>query len=516
MNNEYFNLKKNLVLILLVALFFLSFFYRLYGLSTHNPPFWVDEFTSANQGKTLLNYGFQVFTNPDIFFDHYNITTHTLIALSYKIFGINEFAARMPMVLIGSFIPLLTFAVARKIFDLPTGISSSLFIAFSYMQIAWSRQARGYIILEFLVLVSTWMYLKKLYLLLIFFIFLGILTHPLFYIFLIAMFIHFAFTQRGIFIALFKKPAIYLLIFSGLILIYKIGFILAIKNVFSGDLILTNNLWYYHSFFWREYGLISFLTTIGLLLALINRKKSVSFIVLYITLHLFFVSFIFKPYTSRYLLPIFPFFFIFTSYNLTQLPYIIKYHIDNGRARMAISLFLTLFIIANGYKFVNKPKKYYSVNHDFREIANIDYHEVYKIIKKKGDFDKGKTVVVETWWDRAAWYLNWEAKDIYLLRWKDGGYINGIPTKTRYEYNTQGERVLKNTDLKLVLDLSDLSKILKKCKKGFLFIDASSLPADVREYAEKNFKKELYLDRYPLEQNPYSVWPATLYSWGFN
>ena len=40
---------------------------------------------------------------------------------------------------------------------------------------------------------------------------------------------------------------------------------------------------------------------------------------------------------------------------------------------------------------------------------------------------------------------------------------------------------------------------------------------DVIKYAKENFKKELYLESYPPEllENPYSIWPATLYSWGF-
>ena len=182
---------------------------------------------------------------------------------------------------------------------------------------------------------------------------------------------------------------------------------------------------------------------------------------------------------------------------------------------MVISILLTLFIIANGYKFVNKPKKYYSLNHDFREIANIDYHQIYAVIKNRGELQKGQTVVIDTWWDRTHWYLGDEFENIVAFRWYNTeGYVNGLSKKTFFVVNNKGEKFLTGTNLRLVLEISDLQRFMKKYPKGFLFIDDSSLPEDVRNYAEKNLKKELYLDHYPLDENPYSIWPATLYSWG--
>ena len=43
--------------------------------------------------------------------------------------------------------------------------------------------------------------------------------------------------------------------------------------------------------------------------------------------------------------------------------------------------------------------------------------------------------------------------------------------------------------MRLVLEERDLLLYLKKYPKGFLFIDDSSLPEDVRNYAERNLKK---------------------------
>jgi len=516
------NLKKSSVLIFLLVLFVFSFSYRLYGLTTHNPPFWVDEFASANQGKLFLKYGLSAFNNPNIYIENYNITTHLLIAVFYKLFGINEFSARLPLVFIGSIIPIIVYFLTKKIFDLQTAISASLLTVFSYFEIVWSRQARSYITLQFLTLTTLYLYLKfnsskklnkSLTAILLILFFLGIITHPLYYILLLTLFCHFILRNFKLFLSFLKSLWFYIIFFVFFFIIFKIGFFRGFINMFSYKTFLTNNLWYYHSFLWREYGLITFLGGLGLLSVFITKRKIITPIILYIIFHLFFILFIFKPYISRYLLPIFPLFLMGMSYTLTYL--VQNLPIRNDRLKLVISVLLTLFIIVNGYKFVNKPKKYYSLNHDFREIANIDYHQVYAVIKNRGELQKGQTLVIDTWWDRVRWYLGDNFENIVAFRWyKEEGYVNGLSKKTPFITNGREEKILSGTNLRLVLEVSDLVRYMNKYPKGFLFIDDSSLPEDVKNYAEKRLKKELYLDHYPLDENPYSIWPATLYSWG--
>ena len=515
--------KSILVTIFLFAIFLISFLYRLYGLSTNNPPFWVDEFASANQGKLLFQQGFGVFLNPNTVLEHYNITTHLLIAVSYRIFGVNEFAARFPLVMVGSLVPVAVFFLTRHLANASAAISASLLVAFSYFEITWSRQARGYIIVQFLILASFFLYLRLinlkkttplLSLTFLLTIFLGIITHPLYYIFLMSVAFHFLLTNHNRVSELLKKLWFYLLFFFLIFIIYKIGFFNALIRMFNAGTFLTNNVWYYHPFLWREYGFLTFLAITGFLFLLIKKSKAILPILIYIGIHLMFVTFIFKPYVSRYLLPIFPFLIIGTSYILSEISKMFSYHLGSDRAKLVFLLGLTLFIIVNGHKFVNKPKKYYSLNHDFREISNIDYHQVYDIIKKKAGIDNDRLVVIETWWDRAHWYLGDEFNHIVALRWLDKGYVNGISKIISYSMNEKGEKILKGNYLRLVMERSDLQLYMNKYPQGFLFIDDSTLPKDVIDYAEKNLKKELYLDYYPFDDNPYSIWPATLYSWG--
>ncbi len=126
-----------------------------------------------------------------------------------------------------------------------------------------------------------------------------------------------------------------------------------------------------------------------------------------------------------------------------------------------------------------------------------------------------RTVVIDTWPARPRWYLGRAFKPLYTLRnLKNTGMTNGIPQTTIYEVDKNGEKVFAGSNERLTVNLKDLQKLMNQYPKGYLFIDDTSLPSDIREYAEKNFKKEIVTDHYTLDDNPYSLWPATLYSWG--
>lgn len=513
---------KYLLYIFLIFVFGVALFYRINGLSKNNPPFWVDEFASANQGQLYLKYGLDIFQAKNIVVEKYNITTHLLIALSYKFFGINEFAARLPSIIIGSFIPLAIFLLARKLFNLPTAISASLLITFSYLEILWSRQARGYIILQFLTLMAFYFYLKSIErnkhkiinsVLLTLIVFLGIITHQLFFLVIFSLIFHFLLFHFEETIQLIRKPLFITMLILFALIAFKLNFAKILAG-FGDNSYISNNLWYYHSFLWREYGLVTFLALMGILVGIFDKRKLVILFVLYLGILSFFLSFVLKPYASKYILSIFPILFLFMAYSLSIISSSI---FKNNKSILASSfpVLMTIFILLNGYKFVNKPQKYYSLNRDFREIANIDYNEFYSIIKKGANLYGQNTIIIDPWWDRAYWYLGNRFKDnIVSLRWyNDKSQTRGLSRYTPYYNGKKEEKYLLNSNLRLVLEKKDLIMLMKEYPRGFLFIDDVTLPKDVQDFAKKNLKKELYLDHYPLDDNPYSIWPATLYSW---
>ncbi len=516
---------KKIGILLPVLIFLIGLLYRTYGLNAGHP-FWVDEFSSADQAKLILQRGFSLFNDRSIFVESHNITTHFLIAISFTLFGISEFSARLPVAIIGSLVPVAVYFAAKKMFDEKTALAAMLLTACSYFEIVWSRQARSYVIVQFLILASMYYYFSIIgkkrswnyYICLFVTLFLGLLTHFLFYIFAVSLALHAAVYYRSE----IQWKKIMPIILPMLIIIFYIssGFL---YKYFINSFTLTNNIWYYHSFLWREYGLLTFLAGIGFAAAYLEQNKKISLLLIHTALHLLFICFFFPPYVSRYLLPVFPYIIISAGYSIAMLADLIHKRIKTGKLKflpinpLIISMIIAGAIVANGHKFVNKPEQFFSVNHDFREIALIDYNNVYNLIKEKGNLDEGKTAVIETWDARLYWYLG-KYPGRYVFRWEnEPGTVNGLVKRTEYIYNKSGEKVIPNdTGEGFIGTLADLKKVLKKYPKGFIFIDDASLPGDVRDYAEKNFRKELYLDHYYLDDNPYSIWPSTLYSWGIN
>lgn len=518
-------MSKIKLLLISVLLFLLSFSYRFNGLANNNP-FWVDEFSTASQSLLVVENGFRVFTNPNIFFEYHNTLFHFLIGGLYMLFGPSEFITRLPSVIAGSFVPPLLFLVTYRIFNLNSGLIAGLLAATSYYQIVWSRQARSYMLVQLLVLLGIYFYIqlskhdkRTLANSSIFgvIITIGLLLHSFYYVFLVVMVMHFVLTNFTTAIAWLKKPSFYIILAMVMAFSYTNHLLPYAVGIFVNQGFRINNLWYYHSFLWREYGLLIYVAFLGISLAFFTHRKITTFILFYIAAHLTLVNFIFAPYTSRYLLPIWPLFIMGFAYALSVFSEVLKKHakISGRYVSLWFSLFLVGLIIINGYKFDLKPNTFYSVNHDFREIALVNYDKVYDTIKEKGELEKGKTAVIDTWADREQWYLGRSFPHSYLFRWINRpGLTNGIPMKTEYFLNKNGDKIIPISNQRFIGELADLLKAQKRYPRGFIFIDDSTLPKDVIDYAEKNFKKELYLDHYPLDDNPYSIWPATLYSWG--
>ena len=500
------------------GIFITALIFRIYGI-LNNLPFWVDEFSSGTQARLILDHGLRVFTDKSLLFEFQNITTHFLIAGSFMIFGQHEWAARLPMVIIGSLVPVAVYFLTKTLTNKATALVAAILITFSYFEIVWSRQARGYVLLQLLIIVTIYFYHTylrtrhhsiKTYAGFALLILAGFLTHFLYLIVIAAISIDYIWLYRNKLTKILRSPLIYVALAGFALLLYKLGGINAIETFKSAKFFSANNLGYYHSFLWREYGLFTFLSLIGWVSLYFKKNGQVGYILLYSIAHLVFVTFFFGHHMSKYLLPMFPILLIGAAIGIVTLSDSISASFNNQFLKKSLPIVLVIFIVLSGHKFVNHPKSYYSINHDFREISNIDYNEVYSIIREHID---QHPAVIETWPGRLQWYLGNGYQNGYLYRWEnEEGVANGHIKKTEFYVENGEKRVSKQFGF--VGNTGDLEKIIKKNKVGFIFIDDSSLPQDVIQYAEKNLKKELYLDHYPLDDNPYSIWPATLYSWG--
>jgi hypothetical protein len=490
----------------------------------HGDPFWVDEFSTARQAKLLNTYGLSIIFNmnkPPHYFENRNIITHILIAGSFKLLGASEWSARLPIAIAGSLLPALVLLTMAPLFGSGVSIASSILIATSYYEIAWSRQARGYMLQQMFVVLGIYLYYKYLttrarrYASLLFVtLVLGMLIHPFFYVFILALLIHFALfdLQRYKFIL----KSLWFYVFLGIfgISAWYIGSFQTIRD----SVFKTNNVWFYHAFLWQNYSIFSLLTVFAIPIGSVRKNRWAILLGIYSLVYLLVVCLFLGPYTSRYLNAMMPILFILSAYSVFECAKaLMSQSKKNVRSSAGIVVIIfALFIVFNKEKFVTRAWPFYSINHDFREVALVDYHQIYGFMKSKGNFSNHSTAIIDTWPDRTHWYMGESFSDGYLLTWKTHGQTNGIPTGiTPYTMDGIEKKTLVYPYFGLINELPDLKLALTKYKQGFIYIDDTSLAPDVLAYVKSHFKKELYVEHYTLDDNPYSIWPATLYSWGY-
>jgi hypothetical protein len=512
-----------------LVIFAFALLYRGYQAS-YNHPFWVDEFSTTFQANLMRTYQLNTFLQKEFYVEYHNIVPHFLVALSFQFLGESTFAARLPFILIGSLVPVFIWFVGDNVLkNRPAALAASALATFSYIEITWSRQARGYVLQQVLLLAVIWAYFslfsaktKQKFVItllsLLVGIVLGILTHLTFLLLVAALGVHALWYFRADLKKMITENTMFVSFFvacCGIIFFISL-FPLAQFAQFLLSSNLPNNLSYYHSFLWREYGLLIFLTVLGICYGWLQQRRVFSLLMLVFIFYMSFFCFIFEPKVVRYIFIIFPLFFLASGYGLSfiidSFLLVVPKQSNNLLIKGFGPLVFAFCIAINGDKFSPKPKAFYSVNHDFREIALIDYDQVYKIIEEKGELEKGQTAVIETWADRLAWYVGRDFEAGYFFRWPNE---SELLKQTQFTTNTNGEKiVLKRNGMRLITSVEDLKKAMEKYPKGFIWIDDTTLPADVLTYVEQNFKKELTLDHYAFDDNPYSIWPGTLYSWG--
>lgn len=514
-------MKKHFLITAAIIAF--ALLYRIYGLNTHSP-LWVDEFSTARSARNIIQYGPSIFLFPGkLLVEGHNYTTYSIAALSMLLFGETPFALRLPFAIIGALtVGVLYLFMMRITNRRGLSLATALLAATSYNLITWSRQAREYSLLQFLIFsflfAATYINSSKPHIqkraigACITIGIVGLLTHVFFYLFIIAICLYYGWLYRSKFLKWTSRSPIHilyvaLLVIIGLFAAYRQG----VLGIFTNQLFLANNLWYYHSYLWRQYGLLTTFGVGGLLIMLRRRIPLSGLIILHFAIHFFFITFIFTHYITKYLEPILPYLYVGMGYLIWHVCESLFSAKQKTRAAV-LCVFVACAIIANGNSFVTKPKKYYSLNHDFREISNIDYDQFYSIIVPAAKNDPS-VAVVETWPDRAFWYLGNNFSRTYLFRWEnEAGSTNGHAHKTPFYYNAQGEKEVAS-GMRFISNVTDLKKTMKRYPKGYIFIDDESLPGDVIDYVKKHMKQELFLDHFPLDDNPYSIWPATLYSW---
>jgi len=139
---------------LLAVMVFWGGFLRFYQLGQQS--LWIDEGYTINAAQAILDHGYPLLGSGASYNTH---TFHNYItALSMKLFGFDPqspWSARLPAALFGALSILAIYYFVKKISRSSlAGLATSFLMAFSYWEIAWSRQARGYTDMQFFILLS--------------------------------------------------------------------------------------------------------------------------------------------------------------------------------------------------------------------------------------------------------------------------------------------------------------------------------------------------------------------------
>ena len=119
------------------------------------PSFWNDEGTTALYAISAMKNGLPTFpSGRSVWFvlGAYEPLYPMIVAQFFRAFGINQFDARLPSALVGIALVPVAFIFGRKLRGEYVGAAFAVVVAFSTEYIAWSRQARAYMLFTFLLL----------------------------------------------------------------------------------------------------------------------------------------------------------------------------------------------------------------------------------------------------------------------------------------------------------------------------------------------------------------------------
>jgi 4-amino-4-deoxy-L-arabinose transferase-like glycosyltransferase len=126
---------------------------------------WVDEGYTLNGAQAVLEHGYPLLDSGEIYTNNFLPVYLTAGVMTLHDFDpYNPWPERLPSVVFGTASIIALFYLAREIFKRNyVALASSGIMAFSYWEIAWSRQIRGYALCTFFVILFLfflWRYLK--------------------------------------------------------------------------------------------------------------------------------------------------------------------------------------------------------------------------------------------------------------------------------------------------------------------------------------------------------------------
>lgn len=493
---------KWLIGVLLFFLLTVGFYFRLKGISD-NHSFWQDEaFAAVLSRDVITNSKTIVQALQSLSYQPFHVLTVTIFM---KIFGISEFAARLPSVIYGTLGILAIYLLVGELADRRAGLFGAFFYTFFQMNLANSIQAKPYAAIETLFLFAFYILVrldrhKKNFRPHIAFIFIALLSSGYHYLGALVWIPYLYFlviNSRNLFKPIIKKPVLLLAVFlSFLIVFLLVSGPTLIANLFTpikGNLLFPfNNMMYLKEIFLHQYLFITIPVVIEIYLLIKSKKSFGLSLGIFTVFYLYLWTFKQSTHNMRYILPLFGVLVaLFATFWGTVATAI------NKDKMVPILLIVTVITFISGYKIVRKPANYYTPNNDlYGDVQIADYKSLYKNLKINA-VDYKNIAIFNDWGDAQNWYLDKPAHAYFIK-----GRYNKKPEKHSVDQ---------------IMIYGSLSQFLEeklKYKSGILIVEdwESLLPEDIKQYAKKNMKLEIRIDSLAEAKN--DPWPLEVYSWG--
>lgn len=140
----------NKIKILFIIIIVLASSLRLVGI-THES-LWQDELNTLQRTRLGIKYSFNVDIHPPLYY--------VMINFWSLFFGFSDFSLRFPSVIFGVLSVIVTFMLARELFNQKIALLSSYLVAISEFVIFYSNEAKQYTMLLFLATLSTYYFVK--------------------------------------------------------------------------------------------------------------------------------------------------------------------------------------------------------------------------------------------------------------------------------------------------------------------------------------------------------------------
>ncbi len=449
-------LKKYYILIILIII---GFFFRIYFLNYQS--FWMDESYTINAALGILKHGYPLMDSGIVYFRA--LLNTYLVAFFIKLFGLTEFSTRLVSVIFGTLMIPLIYFFGKEFGNKKIGLICAFLVTFSVWEIAWSRQARMYMQLQFFYFLSLLFFYrfiknKKNLFLLLLFTFLTILSHNFGYSLLVVYFVYFVIVYFKKIIHIKKidfkkyinKKIIVLLVVLVGFLVYKLPGV--ITRVLTTDVTSKMNYFQkYISYLSSTHAIIFYFAIIGVILTLMDFKRKSLLILAYI-IPFYFISNHVLMIHYRYLFFILPILFFFSCYSFL--------HLVNLNKNKVISVLIALvliFFVFNSNALIFKPQKEFLLE---LETPQPDFKSAFEYVKENIN---EKDLIITPYTSLSRIYLG---KVDYAIDYNPSGVRFGSITYSNTIYD-----VYTNTT---VLDLTRFENLIFN-NSGYIIVDKFSL-----------------------------------------